>query len=102
MAAALQSLPPVSCSCLDLFKQNVTFKRISKSPKRILSTTSEPQPQPEPETFSQFAKVDSGFLAWHFQILDDRGEELAYLSRAFRGFGREVQLLCSSSVIRFV
>ncbi|GLB35083.1 putative phospholipid scramblase family protein [Lyophyllum shimeji] len=58
--------------------------------RRILSTTSEPQPEPEPHTFSQFARVDMSFLAWHFRLLDARGEEIAYISRAFRGFGREI------------
>lgn len=51
---------------------------------------SEPQPEPEPSIFTQYATVDSGFLAWHFRLLDGRGEDIAYISRAFRGFGREV------------
>ncbi|RDB20951.1 hypothetical protein Hypma_011469 [Hypsizygus marmoreus] len=63
---------------------------IRESPKRITSTASEPQPEPEPSIFTQFAKVDSGFLAWHFYLLDGRGEEIAYINRAFRGFGREI------------
>jgi hypothetical protein len=56
----------------------------------ILSIPSEPQPEPEPSTFSQFAKVDEGFLAWSFKIYDARAEEIAHINRAFRGFGREV------------
>lgn len=93
MAKALQSLHSVSGRMpISIYsKMNANFIHQSKSHKRLLSVASESQPQPEPETFSQFAKVDSGFLAWHFQLLDDRGEELAYLSRAFRGFGREVR-----------
>ncbi|KAF8078084.1 Scramblase-domain-containing protein [Lyophyllum atratum] len=63
---------------------------LRESERRILSTTSEPQPEPAPSTFSQFAKVDMGFLAWHFRLLDARGEEIAHISRAFRGFGREI------------
>ncbi|KAF9458675.1 Scramblase-domain-containing protein [Collybia nuda] len=74
---------------------------IRKSPKHILSLASEPQPQPEQEIFSQFAKVDSGFLAWHFKVMDNRGEELAYLSRAFRGFGREIFTDTGQYSVRF-
>ena len=66
----------------------------SRSNKRILSTISERQPEPELCTFSQFAKVDMGFLAWHFQLLGDQEEEVAFIARAFRGFGREVNKLC--------
>ncbi|KAF8894479.1 Scramblase-domain-containing protein [Infundibulicybe gibba] len=63
---------------------------IREAPGRIVSTVSEAQPEPEPSTFSQFAHVDSGFLAWHFLLHDSRGSEMAYVSRAFRGFGREI------------
>ncbi|KAJ3818820.1 Scramblase-domain-containing protein [Lentinula raphanica] len=62
------------------------------SPKRILSLASDPQPEPEPETdtFSQIAKVDAPFLAWDFSIQDAHARELAFISRNFRGFGREI------------
>ncbi|KAG6845234.1 hypothetical protein H0H87_012226 [Tephrocybe sp. NHM501043] len=30
-----------------------------------------------------------GFLSWHFRLCDAKGDEIAYISRAFRGFGRE-------------
>ncbi|KAJ8093271.1 hypothetical protein PM082_020757 [Marasmius tenuissimus] len=63
---------------------------LRESPRRILSTVDEPQPEPEPSVFSQFAKVDGGFLAWSFSLRDARGEEVAFISREFRGFGREV------------
>ncbi len=56
----------------------------------ILSKVSEPQPEPEPDRFSQFAKIDEGFWAWHFTLRGSRGEELASIRRAFRGFGREI------------
>ncbi|KAG5730681.1 Phospholipid scramblase family protein [Termitomyces sp. T112] len=58
--------------------------------RRILSTASEPQPEPETTIFTQFAKVDMGFLSWHFRLSDGRGDEVAYIDRAFRGFGREI------------
>ncbi|KAK1224462.1 hypothetical protein PQX77_012636 [Marasmius sp. AFHP31] len=57
---------------------------------RILSTVDEPQPEPELSVFSQFAKVDGGFLAWSFSLRDARDEEIAFISREFRGFGREI------------
>jgi len=65
---------------------------IQKGHKRVISTASERQPEPEPSTFSQFAKVDSEFLAWHFRLLNVHGDEIAYINRAFRGFGREVYM----------
>lgn len=60
---------------------------------RILSVASEAQPEPalEPESFRQFAKIDQGFLAWHFTLLGARGEEIASVDRTFRGIGREVR-----------
>ncbi|KAH9997250.1 Scramblase-domain-containing protein [Russula vinacea] len=66
------------------------FLRVA--PELILSKASEPQPEPEPEPdrFSQFAKIDEGFWAWHFTLRGSRGEELASINRAFRGFGREI------------
>ncbi|KAI0306548.1 Scramblase-domain-containing protein [Multifurca ochricompacta] len=54
--------------------------------ERILSNPSEP----EPDRFAQFAKIDEGFWAWHFTVRGSHGEELASISRAFRGFGREI------------
>ncbi|KAG6874269.1 hypothetical protein C0995_001494 [Termitomyces sp. Mi166 len=60
--------------------------------RRILSTASEPQPEPETSIFTQFAKVDMGLLSWHFRLFDGRSDEIAYIDRAFRGFGREVGL----------
>ncbi|KAG6917784.1 hypothetical protein DXG01_001056 [Tephrocybe rancida] len=58
--------------------------------RRIFSTASETQPEPEITTMSQFANVDMGFLSWHFKLLNGDGEDLAYINRAFRGFGREI------------
>jgi len=60
------------------------------TPKAIQSSASEPQPEPEPDRFTQFAKIDEGFWAWHFTLRGAHGEELASISRAFRGFGREI------------
>ncbi|KXN90546.1 hypothetical protein AN958_04218 [Leucoagaricus sp. SymC.cos] len=63
---------------------------LRESPRRILSIASEPQPEPKPAFFSQVAQVDSPFLAWDFRLLDGRGQDIAFISRAFRGFGREI------------
>ncbi|KAI0281430.1 Scramblase-domain-containing protein [Russula aff. rugulosa BPL654] len=60
------------------------------TPEPILSKISEPQPEPESDRFAQFAKIDEGFWAWHFTLRGSRGEELASISRAWRGFGREM------------
>jgi hypothetical protein len=60
------------------------------APEPILSKISEPQPEPESDRFAQFAKIDEGFWAWHFTLRGSHGEELASISRAFRGFGREI------------
>jgi hypothetical protein len=63
---------------------------IRDTSRRILSRASDIQPEPEPDSFSQFARIDEGFLAWHFKIFDRRNEEIVAVNRAFRGFGREV------------
>ena len=63
---------------------------IRHGPKRILSLVSDPQPEPEPESYHQYAKIDERFLAWDFMLRDAHGKEMASVSRAFRGFGREV------------
>ena len=53
---------------------------------------SDPQPEPEIDSdlFNQFARIDEGLFAWDFRLRNARGEEIASVSRAFRGFGREV------------
>ncbi|KIK63604.1 hypothetical protein GYMLUDRAFT_40653 [Collybiopsis luxurians FD-317 M1] len=63
-----------------------------ESPKRILSLASDPQPEPELDsnTFNQIGKVDAPFLAWDFSIHDAAEREIAFISRNFRGFGREI------------
>ncbi|RDX56601.1 Scramblase-domain-containing protein [Lentinus brumalis] len=63
---------------------------IRQTSHRILSTVDEPQPEPEPDIFHQFARIDDGFLAWHFTLRDARGEAIANVNRTFRGFGREL------------
>ncbi|EIW60031.1 Scramblase-domain-containing protein [Trametes versicolor FP-101664 SS1] len=63
---------------------------LRETPHRILSTLNEPQPEPEPDLFNQFARIDGGFLAWHFSLMAARGEAIASVNRAFRGFGREL------------
>lgn len=63
---------------------------LQESSNRILTPINEPRPESSPVRFRQFARVDAGFLAWNFAIEDGRGEEMAFISRAFRGFGREI------------
>ena len=63
---------------------------IQQGPRRILSLVSDPQPEPDTESYNQIAKIDEPFLAWDFTLRDARGKEFANVSRAFRGFGREV------------
>lgn len=72
-------------------------------PRRILSLASENQPEPDlmEEDFSQFARVDSGFLAWNFSLHDAQGQELGHIGRNFRGFGREVFTDTGQYVVRF-
>ncbi|KAF5358084.1 hypothetical protein D9756_001684 [Leucocoprinus leucothites] len=47
-------------------------------------------PEPTPAVFTQVAQVDSPFLAWDFRLLDGHKQDIAFISRAFRGFGREI------------
>lgn len=63
---------------------------IQQGPRRILSLVSDPQPEPETDSYHQVARIDEPFLAWEFSLRDARGKEIANVSRAFRGFGREV------------
>jgi hypothetical protein len=42
------------------------------------------------EGYQQFAKVDSGFLAWHFYLQDEEDRNIASITRNFAGFGREL------------
>jgi len=62
------------------------------TPHRVLTLASDPQPEPAPSGahFNQFARIDEGLWAWHFVLRDARGEGIACVSRAFRGFGREI------------
>ena len=44
----------------------------------------------EDAMYFQIGGVNSGFLAWNFRVLDEDGNEIASVDRAFRGLGREV------------
>jgi len=63
---------------------------IRRGPRCIISLVSDPQPEPGPELYHQMARIDEPFLAWDFVLRGAQGKELASVSRAFRGFGREV------------
>lgn len=69
--------------------------------RRILSLASERQPEPEPDSFTQFARVDEGLLAWHFTLYGAQQQELASISRQFRGFGRELFTDTGQYFVRF-
>ncbi|WWC92792.1 uncharacterized protein L201_007751 [Kwoniella dendrophila CBS 6074] len=55
----------------------------------------------EQDTFKQFAKVDSGFLAWDFWLKDRDDRLVASINRNFRGIGRELFTDTGQYVIRF-
>jgi hypothetical protein len=42
--------------------------------------------------FTQFGRIDQGLFSWDFKVRDRRGEEIASVSRGFRGWGREVRI----------
>jgi hypothetical protein len=89
METAIRPFSQVGC-LQPIFRTCRTEAPNRAAPKAILSIASEPQPEPEPDHFAQFAKIDEGFWAWHFTLRGSRGEEMASISRAFRGFGREI------------
>ena len=45
----------------------------------------------DPE-YIQFARIDAGLLAWNFVLEDSRRQEVASVTRGFRGWGREVSM----------
>jgi len=48
----------------------------------------------------QFAKVDSGFLAWDFDVLDEQYSLVGNVSRNFGGFAREIFTDTGTYVLR--
>lgn len=95
LASSLRSISAVRSLIFPLFIIP-HFMIHRDTPRRILSTVSEPQPEPKVEEsskFTQFARIDQGFLAWHFNLVDARKEVIASVDRAFRGFGREVRFV---------
>lgn len=74
------------------------------SPRRILSLASDPQPEPAApvdDMFNQFARVDSGFLAWNFSLQNQDTQSIAHIGRAFRGLGREIFTDTGRYFVRF-
>jgi hypothetical protein len=53
------------------------------------------------ETMRQFARIDSGFLAWDFWLKDKDDRLVASINRNFRGLGRELFTDTGQYVIRF-
>lgn len=56
----------------------------------------------ESDTFRQFAKVDSGFLAWDFWLKGKDDHLLASINRNFRGIGRELFTDTGMSILLLV
>jgi len=66
------------------------------APIRVLTPISEPEPEDSSEPhFEQFARIDEGLWAWKFTARNADGDGIATISRAFRGFGREVSQLAN-------
>ncbi|KAF8163172.1 Scramblase-domain-containing protein [Crassisporium funariophilum] len=61
-----------------------------KIPTDMLASSEIKADQSQGSVFYQVGEIDSGFLAWHFRILNQAGDEIASVDRAFRGIGREV------------
>ncbi|ORY34718.1 Scramblase-domain-containing protein [Naematelia encephala] len=53
------------------------------------------------DTFSQFARIDSGLWAWDFWLKDRDDRLVASINRNFRGLGRELFTDTGQYVIRF-
>jgi len=51
--------------------------------------------------FVQFARVDAGLWAWNFVLEDSRRQEIASVTRGFRGWGRELFTDTGQYTIRF-
>ncbi|PVF97715.1 Scramblase-domain-containing protein [Serendipita vermifera] len=51
--------------------------------------------------FTQFARIDEGLFSWNFTLRDRRGQEIASVSRGFRGWGRELFTDTGQYTIRF-
>lgn len=72
---------------------SILFIKFRSIPHRVLTPVgSDPEPEPNRREahFNQIARVDEGLWAWHFVLRDAQGRGIASVSRAFRGFGREV------------
>ncbi len=81
---ALRSLPKASIQerCLELRSFNHP---------RCQHTEDSSSPVDENEfVFSQFALVDEGLFAYFFSVINEAGEEIAVIDRAWGGIGREV------------
>lgn len=93
VAQTIRTVPQVHPHLLHLIMFFIS-REFRDTPRRILSVVSDPQPEPELEddVFNQFALIDEGLWAWHFDLKDARGEAVASVNRAFRGLGREVSV----------
>lgn len=72
------------------------------TPIRVLTPISEPEPEdPSEPHFEQFARIDEGLWAWKFTARNVNGDGIATISRAFRGFGREIFTDTGQYVVTF-
>jgi len=49
----------------------------------------------------QFAAITGNFLAWEFELKDDKGGTLGLIDRNFQGFGKEIFTDAGKYVIHF-
>ncbi|KJA18559.1 hypothetical protein HYPSUDRAFT_1099250 [Hypholoma sublateritium FD-334 SS-4] len=70
-------------------------------PTKLDVSDVEQQNEQQHRQYYQIAKVDSGFLAWDFCALNERGVEIARVERAFRGIGREATALYNVTLGRY-
>lgn len=55
----------------------------------------------EEDVYTQFARINGGFLTWDFWLKDRHDRLMATISKNFTGFGREIFTDTGQYVIRF-
>jgi hypothetical protein len=70
----------------------LTSKDDDRKEGNVHSISKEVATTPADPEFIQFARIDAGLLAWDFVLEDSRRQEIASVTRGFRGWGREVSM----------
>jgi len=70
----------------------LTNNNIDRKEGNVHSISQEVATAPVDPEFIQFARIDAGLLAWNFVLQDSRRQEIASVTRGFRGWGREVSM----------